>query len=149
MSAITRFEDIEAWQQARTLAGEVYALCRAGDLARDRGLRDQMQRAAVSVMANIAEGFGRQGRKELIQFLRIARGSCTELQSHFYLAKDAELLTAEQFSALQVQADRTGRKISAFINYLVQSERNNGPNSVQEDWPIYAPDNLEPPTNNE
>ena len=120
--AITRFEDIEAWQQARTLAGEVYALCRAGDLARDRGHRDQMQRAAVSVMANIAEGFGRQGRKELIQFLKIARGSCTELQSHFYLAKDAELLTAEQFSALQAQAILTGRKISGFISYLASED---------------------------
>src|SRR6056297_1613136 len=106
MAVITRFEDIEAWQCARTLAGTVYSLSRTGKLSRDWGLRDQMQRSAVSVMANIAEGFGRQGRKELIQFLKIARGSCTELQSHLYLAKDAELLTTEQFSAAQVQADR-------------------------------------------
>jgi len=149
MAAITKFEDIEAWQQARALAGKVYALCRTGELSRDWGLRDQMQRAAVSVMANIAEGFGRQGRKELIQFLKIARGSCTEVQSHLYLAMDAELLTAEQFSEAQAKAARTGRKISAFINYLVRLERDGDTKSVRDDWSIYAPDLTDPPTNNQ
>ena len=138
MAAITRFQDIEAWQSGRALAGDVYALCREGDLARDFGLRDQMQRAAVSVMANIAEGFGRQGRKELIQFLKIARGSCTELQSHLYLALDAGLMTKAQFSDLQAQADKTGRKISGFIHYLTSATGIE--NSVREDLP---------PTNNE
>jgi len=149
MAAITKFEDIEAWQQARALAGKVYALCRTGELSRDWGLRDQMQRAAVSVMANIAEGFGRQGRKELIQFLKIARGSCTEVQSPLYLAMDAELLTAEQFSEAQAKAARTGRKISAFINYLVRLERDGDTKSVRDDWSIYAPDLTDPPTNNQ
>lgn len=136
MTAITKFEDIEAWQHARELAGRVYALCRKGELSRDWGLRDQMQRAAVSVMANIAEGFGRQGRKELIQFLKIARGSCTELQSHLYLAKDAQLLTTEQFSATQAQADRTGRKISGFITYLASSQAAENSGKVNDELEI-------------
>jgi len=136
MAAITRFEDIEAWQHARALAGRVYSLCRDGKLSGDRGLRDQMQRASVSVMANIAEGFGRQGRKELIQFLRIARGSCTELQSHFYLAKDAELLTTEQFSAAQEQAILTGRKISGFIRYLSSRDGVENSGQIKDDFEI-------------
>ncbi|NKI36419.1 four helix bundle protein [Wenzhouxiangella sp. XN79A] len=109
MAAITRFEDIEAWQCARALAGDVYSICRRGELAHDFGLRDQMQRAAVSIMANIAEGYVRQGRRELIQFLKIARGSRTELQSHLYLALDADFVTNAEFSALQSSAEVTGR----------------------------------------
>ena len=118
MVAITRFEDIEAWQVARTLAGKVYKLTGKGDLSRDFGLRDQLQRSAVSVMANIAEGFGRRGRQEFIQFLKIARGSCSEVESHLYIALDASLISQEDFELLKTQAETTGRKLSAFIRYL-------------------------------
>jgi len=151
MAAIQRLEQIECWQSARRLAGAVYSVCRDGDLGRDFALRDQLQRAAVSVMANIAEGFGRQGRKEFLQFLRIARGSCTEVQSHLYLASDAGLISRETFADLQEQADHTGRKISAFINYLSRAPEKG---TVREDWPIYTPDSnneqrIERTTNNE
>ena len=118
MVAITRFEDIEAWQVARTLAGDVYKLTGKGDLSRDFGLRDQLQRSAVSVMANIAEGFGRRGRQEFIQFLKIARGSCSEVESHLYIALDAGLIAKADFDQLKAQAETTGRKISAFVTYL-------------------------------
>ena len=118
MVAITRFEDIEAWQVARTLAGNVYKLTGNGNLSRDFGLRDQLQRSAVSVMANIAEGFGRRGRQEFIQFLKIARGSCSEVESHLYIALDAGLIAKADFDQLKAQAETTGRKLSAFIHYL-------------------------------
>ena len=118
MAAIQRFEDIEGWQTARRLAGEVYAATRNGSLARDFGLRDQLQRAAVSIMANIAEGFGRRGRQEFIQFLKIARGSCSEVESHLYVALDAKLIEKSGFDRLKSQAESTGRKLSAFIRYL-------------------------------
>ena len=76
MAAIERFEDIEAWQQARQLTKEAYKMTSAGDCARDFGLRDQLRRSAVSIMSNIAEGFERGGNKEFIQFLSLAKGSC-------------------------------------------------------------------------
>ena len=98
---ISRFEDIEAWQTARLLVGDVYRLTGQGKLKTDFGLRDQLQRAAVSIMANIAEGFGRRGRQEFIQFLKIARGSCSEVESHLYVALDAHLLSEPDFQALK------------------------------------------------
>ena len=68
MAKIARFEDIEAWEKARGIAKNVYAACRQGEFSRDFGLRDQIQRAAVSIMSNIAEGFERGTDKEFIQF---------------------------------------------------------------------------------
>src|SRR6056297_754940 len=124
MVAITKFEDIEAWQVARTLAGNVYKLTGKGHLSRDFGLRDQLQRSAVSIMANIAEGFGRRGRQEFIQFLRIARGSCSEVESHLYVALDAKLIAQADFERLKNAAEATGRKISGFISYLRKAEQN-------------------------
>ena len=122
MVAITKFEDIEAWQLARGLAGQVYGITRNGELARDFGLRDQLQRSAVSIMANIAEGFGRRGRQEFIQFLRIARGSCSEVESHLYVALDAKLIAQADFERLKNAAEATGRKISGFISYLRKTD---------------------------
>lgn len=103
---------------ARLLVGHVYRLTGQGKLKTDFGLRDQLQRSAVSIMANIAEGFGRRGRQEFIQFLKIARGSCSEVESHLYVALDAGLILNEDFDALKAQAETTGRKLSAFIGYL-------------------------------
>ena len=123
MATISKFEDIEAWQSARTLAGSVYKVVSAGKFSHDFGLRDQLQRAAVSVMANIAEGFGRGRNAELIHFLVIARGSCSEVQSHLYIAADAGLMTKAEFDEISEQADKTARKISAFIGYLRKAKK--------------------------
>ena len=121
MAAIKKFEDIEAWQSARALAGSVYKVVSAGKLSRDFGLRDQLQRSAVSVMANIAEGFERKNVKEFAHYLRIARGSCAEVQSHLYVALDADLIDKTVFDELQAMAVKTGRKISGFQRYLKQA----------------------------
>jgi len=86
--AIDRFEDIEAWQVGRELTRKIYEAARVERFARDFGLRDQVQRAAVSIMANIAEGFDSQSNKAFIQFLGYALRSATEVQSHLYVALD-------------------------------------------------------------
>lgn len=81
MSTFQRFEEIEAWQKARELTKAIYALSNDSQFARDFGLRDQIRRASVSIMSNIAEGFGRGGNKEFIQFLSTAKGSTSEVQA--------------------------------------------------------------------
>jgi len=88
MARIEKFEDIEAWQQARQFAKAVNAVTSEEKFAHDFGLRDQIQRAAVSVMSNIAEGFERGGVREFIQFLFIAKGSTAEVQAQPYMALD-------------------------------------------------------------
>jgi four helix bundle protein len=126
MAKIERFEDIEAWQRARQLAKAVYAVTSEGTFSRDFGLRDQIQRAAVSVMSNIAEGFDRGGNRELIQFLFIAKGSAAEVQAQLYVALDAGYLNQEQFQELYDLAGDTSRLLGGFIRYLKKHERTGG-----------------------
>ena len=94
MSKIQKFEDILAWQKARELTREIYTHAKAGLFAKDFGLRDQVQRAAVSIMGNVAEGFDRGGDKEFIQFLSISKGSCGEVKSHLYVALDQQYVNS-------------------------------------------------------
>ena len=122
MAAITRFEDIDAWQEARKLSAEVYALTRKQEFSRDYGLKDQIRRAAVSVLSNIAEGFDRGGNREFIQFLYIAKGSAAEVQAQLYVALDAGYLGEEEFSRIYNQAGVTAKLIGGFIRYLAGSE---------------------------
>ncbi|HWW00264.1 MAG TPA: four helix bundle protein [Candidatus Acidoferrum sp.] len=121
MNNIGRFEDIIAWQRARTLTKEIYASTKAGQFARDYGLKDQIQRASVSTMANIAEGYERDGDKEFLQFLSNSKGSCGEVRSHLYVALDQGYLTQTSFSSLFDQAAEVSRLLSGFMNYLRQS----------------------------
>lgn len=94
---IERFEQIQGWQEARSLTRTVYDMTRKDGFARDFGLRDQIQRSSVSVMANIAEGFERRSRKEFTQFLGIALGSCAEVRSHLYVALDQDYISDAEF----------------------------------------------------
>jgi four helix bundle protein len=122
MSKIERFEDIVAWQRARELTQKVYSCSKAGQFAKDFGLKDQIQRASVSTMANIAEGFERGGDKEFIQFLSNSKGSCGEVKSHLYVALDQQYVTQVQFNQLYERADEIGRLIAGFMAYLQQSD---------------------------
>jgi four helix bundle protein len=108
---VTRFEDLVAWQNARMLTNQVYVVTGGGPFNKDFGLKDQMRRAAVSIMANVAEGFERSKRTEFHQFLSIAKGSCGELRSHLYVAADAGYLNTEEFAALSSQVTEFGRII--------------------------------------
>jgi four helix bundle protein len=122
MSKIQKFEDILAWQKARELAKEIYAQTRTGVFAKDFGLRDQIQRASVSIMGNIAEGFDRGGDKEFTQFLSISKGSCGEVKSHLYVALDQRYVNSTQFDQLYNSADEVGRLLAGFMSYLKQSD---------------------------
>jgi four helix bundle protein len=118
MARIERFEDIEAWQQARELTRAIYAVSNEGRFSRDFGLRDQIRRAAVSVMSNIAEGFERHGDTEFRRFLAIAKGSAGEVQAQLYVALDAGLIKQVQFDSLYQLAAQAGNLIGGFIRYL-------------------------------
>ena len=111
---IEKFEDIRAWQEARNLVKMVYLLTDEGKLAKDFGLRDQLRRAAVSAMANIAEGFDCDSNIEFARFLGIARRSAVEVQSLLYAALDVGYITPEQFRTYYEQAGKTKSLISAF-----------------------------------
>lgn len=121
MNKIEKFEDIIAWQKARELAREVYAHAKVGPFSKDFGLRDQIQRASVSGMANIAEGFERGGDKEFIQFLSNSKGSCGEVRSHLYVALDQQYITSAVFDDLRDRSIEVSRLVSGFMSYLQQS----------------------------
>ncbi len=118
MPTITRFEDIEAWQTAREMTRMVYALTNEGAFARDFGLRDQMRRASVSVLSNIAEGFESRTQNLFIEFLGRAKGSAGELRAQAYVALDAGYINDSLFGQLSNLADKCSRQISRFISYL-------------------------------
>lgn len=118
MSTITRFEEIEAWQTARQLTKLIYSVTDEGKLARDFGLKDQIRRASVSLMSNIAEGFESQTQTLFIRCLGIAKASAGEVRSQPYISRDLNYLTEEQFSNLFQMAEKTSRQLSRFISYL-------------------------------
>jgi four helix bundle protein len=117
MTKIQRFEDFIAWQKARKLTSDVYRVTNEGLFAADFGLRNQMRRAAVSSMSNIAEGFERWRAGEFHQFLSVAKGSCAELRSQLYVAFDVGYLAIEEFDGLMFQAS----EVSALIGGLRSS----------------------------
>lgn len=126
MAKIERFEDIVAWQKARELVKEVYRLSSDGRFAKDYGLRDQLRRASVSVMLNIAEGFARKTSREFLQFLVVAHGSVAEVQSALYVALDQGYISRTQFESFYKRAEETSKLIMGFSNYL----RNGSSNSM-------------------
>jgi len=123
MSKIERFEDLVAWQKARKLAAAIYQVTRQGGFAKDFGLAGQIQRAAVSTMANIAEGFERGGRGEFHQFLSTAKASCAEVRSHLYIASDIGYLEQARFAQLLAQAEEVARIVGG-LRASVQRQRN-------------------------
>jgi four helix bundle protein len=122
MNKIERFEDILSWQKARALTKDIYTCTRTGPLARDLGLKDQIQRASVSTMANIAEGFERGGDREFLQFLSNCKGSCGEVKSHLYVALDQDYLAQASFDQLYAKTDEVSRLVVGFMTYLRQSQ---------------------------
>jgi len=121
MATVARFEDLDVWQKARALVNEVYALTQDNAFGRDFVLRDQIRRAAVSVMANIAEGFERGGDREFRQFLAVAKGSCGELRSHLWAALDQGYVTQAQHGEMRKRAEEVGRMIAGLMRHLRRS----------------------------
>lgn len=115
------FVEIEAWQKARELTGLVYVATRSAGFSKDFALRDQVRRASISIMANIAEGFGRSGSVEFIQFLAVAKGSACEVISHVYVALDQGYVSQEEFDRLNSLAEKTVDLIGGPMRYLQKS----------------------------
>lgn len=122
MAKIERFEDIEAWKQARELTNRLYTITNSGTFARDFDLRSQIRRAAISVMSNIAEGFERGGGdREFRHFLSMAKGSAGEVRAQLDIALDAGHITDEQFQDLTHRSISVSKLLSRFMQYLSPS----------------------------
>lgn len=122
MSKIERFEDIVAWQKARLLTRDIYFVTRQGAFAKDFGLSNQIQRASVSIMSNIAEGFERFGAGERLQLINTAKASCAEVRSQLYVALDVGYLSQEEFDVLFAQAEEVAR-ITGKLRSALQLKR--------------------------
>jgi four helix bundle protein len=118
MATFTRFEDIEAWQLARQLTSEIYALTRRKDFSSDFALRDQIRRAANSIMSNIAEGHESRTRPLFIDLLGRAKGSSGEVRSQLYVALDAGYITDQELTRLRTAAEYCSGKIQRLMEYL-------------------------------
>ena len=115
---INRFEDIESWKMARKLNKKIYNITSQREFARDWGLRDQIQRASVSIMNNIAEGFDSSSKTEFCRFLSYSKRSCSEVQCIMYIALDLNYVDEELFQEIYSQAQETRKLISGFVRYL-------------------------------
>ena len=122
MATIKKFEDLEVWQKARILENKIFPLTETGKFSKDFKLKDQINDATGSAMDNIAEGFGRGSRLEFIQFLTVARGSASEVQSQLYRASDRKYISTEQFQELYNLANEICKMITGFVEYLNKSD---------------------------
>ena len=122
MASINRFEDLEVWKLAFENASLVYDLTLKEPFCKDYALRDQIRRSAVSVFSNIAEGFKRDGNRELINFLSIAKGSCGEVRAQATFAHSRGYISDEEVAELTAPLTRTSNQISGFQRYLRNSE---------------------------
>ncbi len=122
MAKIEKFEDIEAWKLARETVKLIYEISSSGNFSRDFSLVNQIRRAAISILSNIAEGFERNGDKEFLQFLAIAKGSCGEVRAQLYIALDQKYIDETQFVLIANKLIEISRTISGLMKYLQQSE---------------------------
>ena len=118
MPTITRFEDIEAWKTARESTRMIYALTEQGQFAKDFGLKNQIQRASVSVMSNIAEGFESRIQAQFLEYLGRSKASAGEVRCQLYIALDLKYLSQEQFNLAFDLVDKSSRQIARFMDYL-------------------------------
>jgi four helix bundle protein len=121
MSTIKRFEDLEAWQTARQLTKIVYELTANGTFSRDFGLKGQMQRASVSILSNIAEGFESRTEVLFLEFLGRAKGSAGELRAQFYVAHDVGYVSDQQCQSIRDQCAKCSAQLSRLMDYLKRS----------------------------
>lgn len=118
MAQYNDFEDLPIWQDARQVVTEIYELTRIGDFARDFGLRDQIQRASVSVVSNIAEGFDYGSNKQFVHYLNIAKASASEVRAQLILAMDVGYISEEEQAKLKAKLKQLSKQIAGFIKYL-------------------------------
>ena len=124
MGAIEKFEDIIAWQKAFELSALIYDVTNKEKFSRDFGLKDQIRRASISVVSNIAEGYERESHNQFIYFLIIAKGSAGELRAQLYIAKKQEYITQIEFEELNAKVIELSKTLSGFITYLRNFKKN-------------------------
>ncbi|HLM00698.1 MAG TPA: four helix bundle protein [Pyrinomonadaceae bacterium] len=122
MARIERFEDLEIWKLAKDVANQVYDITSVGKFRQDYILRDQIRRAVISIFSNIAEGFERNGNKEFLQFLSIAKASCGEVRAQLIFASDREYISPSQFETIVQNLLSLSNQIGGFCKYLRQAE---------------------------
>ena len=125
MASIKRFEDLECWKEARVLVRQIYEFTKKKKFSMDFELKNQIRRSAVSIMANVAEGFHRNSNKDLLKFLDYSRSSIAETLSHAYVALDQDYIVEPEMETLKQQADLVWKKINNLISYL---NKHNQPN---------------------
>jgi four helix bundle protein len=118
MSGIKRFEEINAWKKARDLVKAVYEATSESAFSKDYALKDQIRRSAISTISNIAEGFERDGNKEFVNYLSVAKSSSGEVRTQLYIARDLGYLSNDKFDDLMNLSEETSRLISGFMKYL-------------------------------
>jgi four helix bundle protein len=121
VATFRKFEEIQCWQKARELTAKIYNVSKREPFSRDFGLKDQIRRASVSIMSNIAEGFDRNGTAEFVQFLSIAKGSAAEVKCQLYVAADQGYIDENEFGELSTLAAQTGSMTAGLIAYLRKS----------------------------
>jgi four helix bundle protein len=122
MATFKSFEEIECWKKSRELTRRVYAVSNKSAFSKDFGLKDQIRRAAVSIMSNIAEGNDRSGTREFIQFLANAKGSAAEVRCQLYVALDQSYISDREFGELSDLSTETSRIIGGLLRYLRDSK---------------------------
>ena len=143
MATFKRFEEMHSWQSARDLVKLIYDATKQPDFSRDFALRDQVRRAAISIMSNVAEGFGSGSDAEFVRFLGYARRSVSEMQSQLYAALDQGYISSEQFDEAYSQANITERQINALIGYLARPKRNNTVREENAPYALDIPDDID------
>jgi four helix bundle protein len=118
MSTFKKFEEIECWKKARELTRRVYSASNKNAFSRDFGLKDQIRRASVSIMSNIAEGHDRSGTSEFVQFLATAKGSAAEVRCQLYVAADQGYIQESDLIQLNALAEETGKMVGGLMKYL-------------------------------
>lgn len=132
MGTVRQFEDLEIWQLARQLCNAIYTIANNTGLKKDYKLYSQIDRSSGSIMDNIAEGFERNGNKEFVQFLSIAKASCGETRSQLYRVLDRDYITESEFQNLKTQCISLSKMIGGFMNYLKKSELKGSKYKVNE-----------------
>ena len=135
MTTIKRFEELRVWKSSRELVKTVYKLSNQGHFQKDFGLRDQIRRAVISVMSNIAEGFGAGSDAEFVRFLGYSRRSLSEVLSQLYAALDLQYISQSDFDSVYKMGIETEKQLNAFISYLTRSKSTK---NLRDDSPPYS-----------
>ncbi len=123
MATFKRFEDLQVWQDARNLRGEIRLLINNSTISKDFNLKDQITRASRSIMANISEGFERGTTQDFVRFLYISKGSCSEVRNHLYEAFDEGYISQDELNKYNIITESVSSQLSKFIAYLDQTDK--------------------------